>query len=169
MSVINQALKKTQSALERQAKVTPKRSVDAPEINQPPRPAFTWRKGHLFMGILALFIITIGYCYGPMITTRDAHFYSAFFHRFIANQTAISPKTMVVSPPAPISTPHPVPLTLNGTVRMGKDRVAVINHELHHVGDQLDGFKIDRIQFNAVTLSDPKTHEQETLSPAASS
>ena len=169
MSVINQALKKTQSALEQQAKAAPKPPVDAPQVSQPPKSAVRWHKRYLWMGILAPMVVATGYLYGPVIATRDVHFYRTFFHRFTENQAsqvATPPKAVIAAAPTP--TPHPVPLALNGTVRMGKDRVAVINHEFYHVGDQMDGFKVDRIQFNTVTLSDPNTHEQETLNPSTS-
>ena len=58
---------------------------------------------------------------------------------------------------------------LNGTILMGNDSVAVLDHHSMHVGEELDGYKVAQIHLNDVELENLHTHEYVTINPKLNS
>lgn len=158
MSLIDQALKKTQSSLHQQNKpntrtesVTPppftaqqivnslktKKRFNMPEINK------YWIVGTLSAAILVslVFIVTTHF---KTIEQRYTHFYKNIFSH--PNQS----------------------LVLNGVIEMNNNRVALINGHLYHAGESIDGLQIAQIHYDHILLKNQATQQTQILRPTLS-
>jgi hypothetical protein len=57
---------------------------------------------------------------------------------------------------------------LNGTLQVKHQHVALINHQLYHAGEMIDGYKIEQIRYNHVDLLNIATRERRELTPELS-
>ena len=88
------------------------------------------------------------------ITDRYVNFYSNLFSQHKTQR--------VITQPVMNET---MPLTLSGTMRINNKRVALINGNLYRVGEVVNGYKVNAIQYDHVTLLNPQTHQIRTLVP----
>ncbi|GEM_PF-5546911 len=66
--------------------------------------------------------------------------------------------------PQTITTPAPkIKPTLNGTVRAGSKRDAMINNHLYRVGEMVNGYRILEIHYDQVKLLDPESQKTIVL------
>lgn len=180
MSLIDQALKKTQTSLHKQKKESAAQadfsadsghssfapSPDRPSYFTPKDPfykknkrafhiAFPSINPYWMMGSAAAIIAIM------LIFAVAVHFkameqrYLNFYH--FKKPVVIAPKLIV----APLSS-----LSLEGTMQAGSERVAMINGALYHTKDMIGGYQIKQIRYNTVILENPATHHQHPLSPA---
>lgn|SRR3990167_2802531 len=68
-----------------------------------------------------------------------------------------------------IITPAVSTLVLNGTMRIGNHRAALINHNLYQLGQMINGYQIIDIRFNEVDLINPVTHQAQKLTESLNS
>lgn len=175
MSLIDQALKKTQSALN-QKKVLPTQTPSHTNNDRPQtRPISARPQIPLFarqsLGIPAIMkygmigalsivaIIVIGFeihSHYTTLTQRYNGFYGKMFSRFS------QPKKII-----PVAVAEP-PLVLNGTLETGIERIALINQQLYHVNEIVDGYLIKQIHYNRVVLQNITTHKTRVLTPKLS-
>lgn len=156
MSLIDQALKKTQLSLNKQkteAVPQPEPIAQTPQTQQSfsqqprnplqqkrlitrriPLPGFNKYIAFSLLGlillILSVFIIHANYAKYPISLTTLAH-----------------------------------PLSLDGTMEMDNERVALINGHLYHKGEIIEGYRITQIHYNDILLQDTDSHQSITLMP----
>lgn len=184
MSLIDQALKKTQTSLHKQKKegvAQPDFSADSVRSSFIPspdhqtyfkpapkdpfykknKPRFDFEFPTIdpyFMMISAVVIIAV-----MLIIAVATHFktieqrYANFYH--IKKAPVVAPKP-IAPPVAPLSS-----LSLEGTMQAGNERVAMINGSLYHTKDMIGGYQIKQIRYNTVVLENPTTHHKHQLSP----
>ena len=184
MSLIDQALKKTQTSLHKQKKESAAQadfSTDnAPSSFTPladhhtyfkptPKDPFYRKNKSLFdfefpvidpyfMMVSAAIIIGV-----MLIIAVVTHFktieqrYENFYH--FKKPVVIAPKP-VTPAVAPLSS-----LSLEGTMQAGHEHVAMINGVLYHTKDRVGGYQIKQIRYNTVVLENPATHHEQQLSP----
>lgn len=168
MSLIDQALRKTQSALNKNAssvksKDSPESIIISPHLkrkrhNRPPYGIIIFST----MSFLAILFL-ISHTHFSAISHRIANGYHTLFHH------KKLPPAPVVQPPPAVQIPPPAEtILLNGTLQVGNEHAALINHQLFHIGDIVGGFKIIQIHFNNVVLQNPSTHENKIIVPALS-
>lgn len=162
MSLIDEALKKTQSSLHQQKTSIEYVTPPIPQAPQTPRmspSAYPFKQTKIahfemptinkywLIGIASFMLFcTIGfetYAHFSAVKQRYANFYGA----------ALSP----------LSFASQTPLTLNGTMKSSNASVALINGHLYHAGDTISHYQIKEIHYDHVTLQDPKTHQIRTL------
>lgn len=171
MSIIHEALKKTQKSMD--AAHLPEKPIQSAPIKRAPvketphlerkvrvphTPAaseanpFPWRL--VGMGsILSLFLVaTIG-------ASSLLHFQPSF-HAISAFAKNAAPSNQVRTEyahnalqPISLASSH---LILNGTMLEGRHRVAVINDQIYQIGDSVENKKITGISIDQVTLQDGK-------------
>ncbi|OGT44165.1 MAG: hypothetical protein A3F13_06070 [Gammaproteobacteria bacterium RIFCSPHIGHO2_12_FULL_40_19] len=197
MSLIDQALKKTQSALHQKTRpILPKQPiVDRAEPlleREPLRPTVhaiprgykkrtrtaldfnfvstdfrdfmtnRWVLGALAFVFAAMLVLS-AHQYLSHISQRYTQFYGHLFDRRLPAKNTPKP---IATPPKPI-TPA-IPLQLNGTLQMNSEHVALINHQLYHAGETIDGYKILHVRYNHVDLQNIETHQVLELLPELS-
>lgn len=147
MSIIDQALKKTQQAIEKEKSTTSQKMTYESEkiVTQTPRATIAtknYKKNILILSIsltlITLFLILFNFV--PTLFTWH-------FHK-------ISQSTNAMPPP---------PMILNGTVHVGNNRAALINHQLYHTGQLIGEFQITEIHSNSVELKNIKTSKTQKL------
>lgn len=138
MSIIDQALKKTQQAIEKEKSTASQKMTHESEkiITQTPRATIAtknYRKNILILStsltLITLFLILFNFV--PTL-------FAWHFHK--TSQ-----------------------LILNGTVHVGNNRAALINHQLYHVGQWIGEFQITEIHSNSVELKNIKTSKKQKL------
>jgi len=182
MSLIDQALKKTQSSLNQQkaepvAQSKPiARPVPTPTFRQTPRNPLQQRRlitprielpglnKYYAWSLLGLILLTLGafviHTNYASIAKRYVNFYGTIF----LDQSASVKPTPALPPP---TTMAPVqPLSLDGTMEMDNERVALINGHLYHRGEIIEGYRITQIHYNDVLLQNTVTQQSMTLTPA---
>lgn len=169
MSLIVDALKKTQSALNPHEEQLHKKS-DALITESPPPMTFSISKKHDFefvnrwsIGFFALvllgFLIALTHTYIAHLAARYVNFYGDLAHEISSGKVQ---KPVVISEKAaPV-----INFTLDGTLQMNGEHVALINNRLYYVGQIIEGFQIKRIHYNTVTVVNPITHQETVLTPA---
>lgn len=195
MSLILDALKKTQSALNSHSaklKVTPEKSV---HTAVPPKPEsesqqhhipFSFHKNHSIDFMQFLNRWTIGLCsFGLLIAVLlvGHHFFSNVFKRYAGFYGelahAISDHALLATPvnkpiapttkPAPAVLPSIPHFQLDGTVQVDGKHLALINQTMYHTGQFIGDFEITQIRYEDVTLVNHKTHQIVRLTPALAS
>lgn len=176
MSLIDDALKKTQSALNpNQAQYKPPLDKEIPtsSFRTPPIPehirfltkkkrevrAFVlnrWTIGIPAFLFLSLFVM-FAHTFFLHLAQRYTRFYSQLIHEVSTSKVE---KPIVVAAPIPV-----INFELDGTLQMNGEHVALINHALYHIGEVIDGFQIKSVHYNSVTLVNLKTHQKEVLTP----
>lgn len=191
MSLIDQALKKTQSALHQKTRNVPpaKPIVHKPEpiphtvhAIPPKYPKMKSRTASDFnfnnidivnfitnrwvlgtASLLFVAMLTVSmHPYFSYIGQRYVQFYGHLFEDIVPTK---SKPTLVVAPKPVIPM---IPLELNGTIQVEHQRVALINHKLYHLGEMIDGYKIKQIRYNYVDLQNIETHQKRVLTPELS-
>lgn len=165
MSAINDALKKTQSALniKSTAETSAFISIDPPKqpLTEPARleRLIEWLEESKETVIVFLtnkfFIGAISGLLLLSVSIPVFHHLSQFVqYKKVALQKIQKSKTL------PITTiEQPVNLMLNGTIHADGKRDAMINNQLYRVGDRINDYKILEIQYNQVTLLNTKTQK----------
>ncbi|OGT33800.1 MAG: hypothetical protein A3C44_05225 [Gammaproteobacteria bacterium RIFCSPHIGHO2_02_FULL_39_13] len=181
MSLIDEALKKTQSSLKNTqrphsvstsesivSRATATSAMHAGMIpNQFIKPRRT-KKSFAFpnmtfnlhwiifsvASIISISLIIFMLMHFHSITDRYVNFYSNLFSQHKTQR--------VITQPVMNET---MPLTLSGTMRINNKRVALINGNLYRVGEVVNGYKVNAIQYDHVTLLNPQTHQIRTLVP----
>ena len=175
MSLIDQALKKTQSSLHKQNTKSPRAPIYSATTTQIPlaaqRVANPYKRKNIadssfklsainkywIIGSLSLVLIAIigfeTHGHFAMIKQSYANFYGKIFSNFSLKPKKISPI---------ISTQ---PLILNGTMKMDSERVVLINDTLYHVGQTVNGYQIKQIHYNHVILQNTSTGQALELTP----
>lgn len=174
MSLIDQALKKTQTSLRQnrpdkaEKQDTSPRSpiystthtsqipLSAQRIINPFKKKYPSNKKYWIVGAVSLIAVGImGFeivTHFSPIEKRYAHFYGNIFsHSFVLKKAV----PVVVEKP----------MILNGTMEMDNERVALINSDLYHIGQSVDGYKIKQIRYNNVLLQNTTTHQNRLLTP----
>lgn len=172
MSLIDQALKKTQSSLKQNHAQTAATVETHPTENTPPNtpPLFARRQSRFELPsihprwiIVSLLLLGASFCGYELIT----HFhpiekrYSTFYKNTWSSLTASLHRHKKLS--TPISE---APLIVNGILEMNKNRVALINGKLYHPGEMVNGYNIVSIHYNRVTLENPNTMQIRTITPS---
>ena len=135
MSIINDALKKTQSAFSKKEYTAP--SAHEFIIAKQRTPMRIQNKRMIFF-ILTACILTV--------CTLTWH---TFLLSLVHSHHTISSKNQQI--------------LLNGTLQTASTHAAFINHKLYHVGDVVDGYQIKQISYNGVVLFNPLTHHTRSL------
>ena len=160
MSLIDEALKKTQSSLHQQKTesefATPQKP-QTPIISPSAYPFKQNRVAHFEMPTISKFwligiasfmmLCTIGfetYAHFQAVKQRYENFYGAMLTHLSFKKT---------------------PLVLNGTMKSNNQGVALINGHLYHAGDAISHYQVKQIHYDHVTLQDPKTHQVRVLTP----
>lgn len=193
MSLIDQALKKTQSALKQKAQTTSSTQpiIDKVDKPEPIRPAPAvhaipkkykktshtvsdfgfngtdfldfitnrWVIGAASFVFMAMLVLTM-HQYVLHIGQRYTQFYGHLFQHVLPVKNK---SKLVTTPPKPV-----VPMKLNGTLQMENQHVALINHQLYHTGETIDGYQIEEIHYNHVILQNTETHQKRELTPELS-
>lgn len=163
MSLIDEALKKTQSSLHQQKteseSVIPQ-SPRTPIISPSNYPFKKTKVAHFEMpvinkywliGIASFMVLcTIGfetYAHFTAVKQRYENFYNA----------ALSHLSFGSS--------NSIPLVLNGTMKSNSQGVALINGHLYHAGDTISHYQVKQIHYDHVMLQDPKSHQIRILTP----
>ncbi len=175
MSLIDEALKKTQSALKKQnaREVFASESIiQAAQTTQPSsskttypyqqkrfsRHSFKMPKIYQYglMGVLAtttlLMIFFEIHAHSTAIEQRYTQFYKGVFSHFSSTQ-----------PVAKLTPLAKLPLTLNGIMKTKHKSAALINNQLYHVGETIDGYQIQQIHYDHVVLKDTISGKTEIL------
>lgn len=189
MSLIDQALKKTQSALHQKRRNVPpaQPNVDKPE---PIRPAvhaiprkyqktkshtvsdFTFNHTDLVNFVTNRWVIGAASFIFLLMLTLTTHQYFLYIKEQYIQFYGQLFQHLLPAKHKPVATPKPVapiiPLQLNGTLQMKHQHVALINHQLYHAGEMIDGYKIEQIRYNHVDLLNLQTHQKRELTPELS-
>jgi len=136
MSIIDQALKKTQAALNNAVEAEVKEPAAAPQKKQR---RWVWKNSYSFVVI------------GFLLVLGSYHYL----------KTALNNPKSTSHLAAPTSS-----LTLTGTMESGQQRVAIINNRWYHINDQVNGWTVTGINENTVTLQNPATQQIEKLTTA---
>lgn len=176
MSLIDDALKKTQSALTRREKpaVKPTSSIlqskmDMPHPTVDPRlqSTFTHREKSPFAWeekkeIIVEFFRSRAFIL--LITAIVLLALITFLYKDlikIINELRaphhITPTQVTL---APINT-----IKLDGTLATGREHAALINDKLYYTGQTIHGYQIQSINYNKITLLDPTTKKTYVLTP----
>ncbi|PIZ04061.1 MAG: hypothetical protein COY58_06220 [Gammaproteobacteria bacterium CG_4_10_14_0_8_um_filter_38_16] len=190
MSLIDDALKKTQSALTKKPKSTATFStsethakatashhsidpkISAAIINRKKTPFLSEKRKDLIYAIiksrlflLAVLILIAGcmitFFYNPL--PQISKRYVQFYGHFF-NGKALKKTTPPKIPAAP-TTKTVSTLSLDGTLETGQTHAALINNQLYYTGEKIDGYQIKHIEYNRVILLDLSTHETHVLTP----
>ena len=185
MSIIHDALKKTQRSLEEtQNEFRETSSNMAPSLAQlstisvrkfippnpketklsPSRPKGTYSAVRTGTWIFFIFILIIFiYTYN-----KYSEYLSQITTPKVKNQELVSPPPtkIIEAPPLPISSPASArspkdPVIFNGTMTAGADKVAVINDQIYHIGEIVEGYTVKEIKQDQVVLE--KNGESLTL------
>lgn len=157
MSIIDQALKKTQQALD-----------ESTQLKKNPAQKKTRNKTHRYIFyITSVFLcIPILYIATSKLAPKYAHFYGQLLPATIKKPlaTAASPAATPSPPPSVVALSNAASLpTLDGTLLMGNSSLALIDHHMLHVGEEFEGYRIKQIHFNDVEIENLKTHDVVTL------
>jgi hypothetical protein len=174
MSLIDQALKKTQSSLRGQNKPgvdplkTPEPERHIPLTAQRVANSFKRRRisnrtftlptiNKYWMIGIGVFIAVALMCFEIVshfsdIKGRYANFYKTLYSDVTFQHGAGVNSTQ--------------PLILNGTMEMNGEHVALINGNLYHAGESVNGYLIKQVHYNYVALQNPATHRIRELSPS---
>lgn len=175
MSLIDQALKKTQSSLNKQKTESLRSPIYSAATAQIPLTTQrlinpTGRKNtantffefpamnkYWIIGpLLAIFVAAIGFETHLHFASVKAH-YANFYGKIATDFLSKSKKAALVIASQP--------LTLDGTMEMNSARVALINGKLYHTGQTVNGYQIQQIHYNGVTLQNTATHQTNELTP----
>lgn len=172
MSLIDQALKKTQKDLRQQKRA---KSV-SPSVNNPYKiPPYTtdnsfsaddfldFCRNRWVIGTgVALVLAALILIFPPsQLAHRYENFYSGLFHSVVTKKSA-PPVTLVSTiTTAPLSS-----LELEGTVQVSHHQAAMINQQLLNTGETILGYRVEHIQDNAVDVLNLQTHEMHRLTQA---
>lgn len=187
MSLINQALKKTQSLLHEQKK----RSIHSSELasesvmQTTSTPPFARLKNPFYqksttlksfealsinkywaIGIAsAIFITCIGFEIVTHFTVIEKR-YANFYEKLFSSTTVKKKPVPIIAAPVVVNTAAPIAsLTLEGTMETGHKRAAMINGDLYSIGEIIAGYKIMQIHYDHIVLQNIVTHHIHTLSP----
>lgn len=178
MSLIDQALKKTQSSLQQNhaqnsASAETHEPIENTASNPNTPPLFARRDARFALPsihpqwiIAGVLFVGACFCGYALIT----HFhpvekrYSTFYKNTWTSLTAsLHQHSKLKKLTTPISD---APLVVNGIMEMNKDRVALINGKLYHPGEMVNGYNIVSIHYNRVTLENPNTMQIRTITPS---
>jgi hypothetical protein len=101
--------------------------------------------------------IWLGYRYDDQITSGMTKLISNITSEIKTRPHEKPPIAVIITPPPKIKP------TLNGTVRAGVKRDAMINNHLYRVGDMVNGYRILEIHYDQVTLLDSDTKKTIVL------
>lgn len=169
MSIINEALKKTQKYLERkvesQPAITPP-NMASPKIDSPKKENTSVKITIIlislgFVGCVVAFFLMMfpaqKMAPTPSIVKTDLQQNTAVSNPPAAYTPPISPalpaQTIPASATASSST-NTSQLVLNGTIDTGDDQLALINNQIYRVGDDVEGRRILRIGTDKVEISE---------------
>lgn len=173
MSIINDALKKTQTNMD------PKETKDVSKIYEklhppastpPPRPAspsgskqpeppkqpVKKSQAPAILAIVCILCVVTGVLVAALFFSKQKS--SELSKKF--TNTFFKPKA---PKPAPARVYRPGEIVLNGTMMMSDHRVALINDKIFEIGDVIDGRELLDVSFNKITLKDQDTGELITL------
>lgn len=189
MSLIDQALKKTQSALHHQKSqsTTPDAFSNAAhkEVPRPsghhlysrkrtPASVFShdnimsimthrWMIG-LTSFIFAISIALVAHHHLAQITHRYENFYEHLYQNVSPQKHSAAAPIKKAAAPRPVVTP----LELEGTLQVGNEHVAMINQELLHKNEIIDGYQVEKVNDNVVDLQNITTHQERQLTQTLS-
>ncbi len=161
MSIINEALKKTQTRLESTKKIFKQNAVqpiqkegpskEAPLKENHPKEKTAW----LWITVSVIIISFLGSAvvFALFITSEN---------RLTTKPPAIEVKELKPAEQKPVTTAVPkrspakkkseLGLVLNGIITTGKDNTALINDSIYKVGDEIDGIRITKITAEKVEV-----------------
>lgn len=175
MSLIDQALKKTQSSLNQQQTTSTDTPAQKTSTTHMPfyasRITTRFEKKYILNGVIGITIAAIITLSGfeidkhaAVIAERYTYFYGNIFS--LSSTTPQKPTpAQSLTKPLPLAS-ELIPeksLVLTGTMEMEKERAALINGHLYHVGDRVADYQIKAVHYNQVVLSDPVTHHIKIL------
>lgn len=155
MSIINEALKKTEQARKQNTQREVPGNFQKPFLAQPQivkkaanKKPWQWLSFAFVIVIISLVV---------MIMAKHKN----WFHKVAASASAVvaeitptktAPAKVAITPAVAIKNNTDPNLELNGTISEGSDQIAVINHQEYRVGDEIDGQKIIKILSYKVIL-----------------
>lgn len=176
MSLIDDALKKTQSALTRREKpaVKPTSSIlqskmDMPHSTVDPRlqSTFTHREKSPFAWeekkeIIIEFFGSRAFllCIAIIVLLALSALLYKDFKRMIIELREPKRAVLTQTTLTPINT-----IKLDGTLATGKEHAALINDKLYYAGQTINGYHIQSITYNKIILLDPATKKTYVLTP----
>lgn len=179
MSIINEALKKTQASLNKGITAVPRKHLleqevrkNIPEtapaprvkIDAPSRPRKNWWAVILLEILVLVFIAGVLFVWQPRFFQTLNTWYSHYIPAPNSSVPAVPPApSAVTTAPSPVTQPAvpvavtetatPESLVLSGIMMVEDKRVALINGEVYEMGEHIDGFKITNISLDRVELS----------------
>lgn len=180
MSLIDDALKKTQSALTRREKpaVKPTSSILQSQIELPhpafdpqiqktlgdhKTPVFSWKEiaetMAEFFGSRTFLLLTatiVLLAFTALLYKNSTRIIEALHTPNRTSHPAAAAQVTI----APIST-----IRLDGTLATGREHAALINDNLYYTGQTINGYYIQSILYNKIILLDPETKKTYTLTP----
>lgn len=157
MSIIHDALKKTQSNLAKTDQPQPSPKKEDPnkkiikpldissEQKPPPLPSKSKGKKYFFLSLIFFLLIVVS-----LPLWKTVKFPTKTIPTAIDN---ISPTKILQSISLPeIKKPTETNLILSGTMMMDSKRVALINNEIYELGEYINGMKIININLKKVDL-----------------
>jgi len=157
MSIIDQALKKTQQALNKNQCQPENKASDAKPDVEPSQWITRAQKKSSSIAPIYLKLKKKRAVFSILGLIALCLFILNFHPFHFLGQTSKKQMTRNASMPT---------LILNGTVATGKNHAALINHQLYQVGQVIDGFQITAIRFNEVDLKDQATQQIKQLKAA---
>ena len=185
MSLILDALKKTQSALNPHrdtARATPPKKEQHSQQHIP----FSFQKNKTIDFTRFLNRWTIGICSAGLliaILLVGHHFFSTVFKRYMGFYgelaSAVSNRSPLITPankpivstqkPTLVELPAIPNFQLQGTVQVNGEHLALINQVMYHPGQFIGDFEITQVRYENVTLFNRKTHQIVRLVPPLTS
>lgn len=182
MSLIDQALKKTQSALHPQ-KVSTRRTdtfSNTPSEATPRTQAPLFSRANIMdffthrwilsltSFVFAMSIAWVAHHHIVQITQRYEHFYGHLYQNVAPQKLNSVPPIKKIAQPQAQPTPAVIPLQLEGTLQVGSEHVAMINQALVHKNQVIDGYRVEKVKDNAVDLQNITTHQDKLLTQTLS-
>lgn len=151
MSIINEALKKTQTRLESTKKIIKQNVAQPPKKEDRPKEKNVWL--WITVSVIVISFISSAAVFAKFISSENRPI-AKLPSIEVKEQKPVEQKPAV--PPAPkhaVAKKKPdLGLVLNGIITTGKDHTALINDSIYKVGDEIDDKRITKITAEKVEV-----------------